>query len=145
VKRKNSKPQQPPAKAPAREEPDAGSASVLPIEVMVGDRFTEHGHEWEVLTRPEHMHGERRYGHASRGPVAGDRAAGDVGRARTPRHPPQSPVNSLRATARVCGLCGTAFAILIPPGDQETQRDRLCAACAGLPAPPPGRDDADPA
>jgi hypothetical protein len=53
----NPKRPQPPANAPARQEPDASSASVLPMEIAVGDRFTEHGHEWEVLTRPEHMHG----------------------------------------------------------------------------------------
>jgi hypothetical protein len=29
-----------------------------------------------------------------------------------------------------------AFAILIPPGDEETERDRLCAECPGLPEPP---------
>jgi hypothetical protein len=27
---------------------------------------------------------------------------------------------------RVCGLCGRAFAIYLPPGDQETERDKLC-------------------
>jgi hypothetical protein len=37
---------------------------------------------------------------------------------------------------RVCGLCGRAFAIWIPPGDQETERDKLCGNCAKLPSPP---------
>jgi hypothetical protein len=27
---------------------------------------------------------------------------------------------------RVCALCGIAFAIVIPPGDEDTERDRLC-------------------
>jgi hypothetical protein len=36
---------------------------------------------------------------------------------------------------RVWGLCGRAFAIWIPPGDQETERDKLCADCAKLPPP----------
>ena len=27
------------------------------MEIQVGDRFTDHGFEWEVLTRPAHMHG----------------------------------------------------------------------------------------
>jgi hypothetical protein len=37
--------------------------------------------------------------------------------------------------ARVCGLCGRPFAILIPPGVDESERDKLCAECAALPAP----------
>jgi hypothetical protein len=41
------------------------------------------------------------------------------------------------ATRRICALCGIAFFIVIPPGDEETERDRLCADCAKLPAPPP--------
>jgi hypothetical protein len=27
------------------------------MEVQVGDRFTDHGFEWEVVTRPAHLHG----------------------------------------------------------------------------------------
>ena len=46
------------------------------------------------------------------------------------------------ASRRICVLCGAAFAIVIPPGDQETVRDRLCAVCLMLPPPPPGPDDA---
>jgi hypothetical protein len=38
--------------------------------------------------------------------------------------------------ARVCGLCGRPFAILIPPGTEEAERDKLCAECVALPAPP---------
>jgi len=38
--------------------------------------------------------------------------------------------------AHVCGLCGRPFAILIPPGVEETERDKLCAECAALPPPP---------
>jgi hypothetical protein len=57
AKRRAPRPQEPPADAPAAQEPDAASVSLLPMEIAVGDRFTEHGHEWEVLTRPEHMHG----------------------------------------------------------------------------------------
>ena len=34
------------------------------------------------------------------------------------------------------GLCGCAFAIVIPPGDEETDRDRLCPSCVALPASP---------
>jgi len=57
VKRKNPKPQQSPVKAPAAREPDASAVSLLPMEIAVGDRFTEGGFEWEVLTRPAHIHG----------------------------------------------------------------------------------------
>ena len=45
------------AKPPAGQRPDPGAASVLPMDLQVGDRFTDHGFEWEVLTRPAHMHG----------------------------------------------------------------------------------------
>jgi hypothetical protein len=27
------------------------------MEIHVRDRFTDHGFEWEVVTRPAHMHG----------------------------------------------------------------------------------------
>ena len=43
---------------------------------------------------------------------------------------------------RVCGLCGRPFAILIPPGAEETERDKLCWECPALPAPPDGESDA---
>jgi hypothetical protein len=33
--------------------------------------------------------------------------------------------------------CGQPFAIVIPPGAEEIERDRLCGDCAALPAPPP--------
>jgi hypothetical protein len=48
-----------------------------------------------------------------------------------------APCRAVTTYRRVCGLCGRAFAIWIPPGDQETERDKLCADCAKLPAPPP--------
>ena len=59
MKRKAAKREQPPATAPASEEPDAGSASVLPMDLQVGDRFTAEGFEWEVLTHPTAMHGAK--------------------------------------------------------------------------------------
>lgn len=34
---------------------------------------------------------------------------------------------------RVCALCGRMFVIVIPPGDKETERDRLCPDCVMLP------------
>jgi hypothetical protein len=60
VKRKATKRQQSPATAPASKEPDAGSTSVLPMDLQVGDRFTAEGFEWEVLTHPTAMHGAKR-------------------------------------------------------------------------------------
>jgi hypothetical protein len=30
----------------------AGTLSLLPMEIQIGDRFTEGGYEWEVVTRP---------------------------------------------------------------------------------------------
>src|SRR5215510_4301199 len=56
---KGAKPAQPSAKAPATRKPIAGSASVLPMDIQVGDRFTEQGFEWEVLTHPTAMHGAK--------------------------------------------------------------------------------------
>jgi hypothetical protein len=58
VKRKSQKPQQRQIN-PAADEPDAGYASILPMEIQVGDRFTDHGFEWEVLTHPTTMHGAK--------------------------------------------------------------------------------------
>jgi hypothetical protein len=60
VKRKAAKRQQSPATAPGSEDPDAGSASVLPMDVQIGDRFTAEGFEWEVLTHPTSISGAKR-------------------------------------------------------------------------------------
>jgi hypothetical protein len=30
---------------------------MLPMEIQIGDRFTEHEFEWEVVTRPAILHG----------------------------------------------------------------------------------------
>jgi hypothetical protein len=59
VKRRAAKPPQPQPKATAAHEPD-GSASVLPMDLQVGDRFTAEGFEWEVLTHPTAMHGAKK-------------------------------------------------------------------------------------
>jgi len=29
----------------------------------------------------------------------------------------------------ICGLCGAAFVLVRPPGEDETERDKLCAEC----------------
>ena len=60
MKRKAAKRERPPAPAPASQEPDASSASVLPMDLQIGDRFTAEGFEWEVLTHPTAMHGAKR-------------------------------------------------------------------------------------
>jgi hypothetical protein len=36
------------------------------------------------------------------------------------------------ATRRVCALCGRLFIIVLPPGDEEQDRDRLCPERARL-------------
>jgi hypothetical protein len=44
--------------------------------------------------------------------------------------------HSVTTYARASGLCGRPFAILIPPGAEEPERDKLCAECVALPALP---------
>ena len=43
----------------AKPETAKGTAalSMLPMEIQVGDHFTDHDFEWEVLTRPAVLHG----------------------------------------------------------------------------------------
>jgi len=59
VSRKGAKPRQRPVKLSPPQDADAATASVLPMEIQVGDRFTEQGFEWEVLTHPTAMHGAK--------------------------------------------------------------------------------------
>jgi hypothetical protein len=40
------------------------------------------------------------------------------------------------AERRICGLCGRWFLLLMPPGEEETERDKPCPICLKLPAPP---------
>ena len=42
---------------------------------------------------------------------------------------------------RPCGLCGRAFALVMPSDEEETERDKLCPACRELPPAPQGTDD----
>jgi hypothetical protein len=37
---------------------------------------------------------------------------------------------------RVCGLCGMWFLLIFPPGEEPTDRDKLCGECLKLPPPP---------
>ena len=57
MSRKGAKPHQRPAKPNATQRADAATASVLPMEIQIGDRFTDHDFEWEVLTHPAILHG----------------------------------------------------------------------------------------
>jgi hypothetical protein len=65
-----------------------------------------------------------------------------------PPYPAAMPRNfNCRAThtvttyRRVCGLCGRPFAILIPPGTEDPERDNLCSECLKLPRPPAEPND----
>lgn len=40
------------------------------------------------------------------------------------------------AERRICGLCGRFFALVMPPGEEETERDRLCPEYLMLPPAP---------
>ena len=42
----------------------------------------------------------------------------------------------MTATRRVCALCGTLFALVLSPSGPETDQDRFCPECLGLPEPP---------
>jgi hypothetical protein len=52
AKREQEQPGQDSAKGSA-----ATTLSLLPMEIQIGDRFTDHDFEWEVLTRPAALHG----------------------------------------------------------------------------------------
>jgi hypothetical protein len=54
-KRVNSVPR--PTKTRAAQAADSATAPVLPMEIKIGDRFTDHDFEWEVLTHPVVLHG----------------------------------------------------------------------------------------
>ena len=57
MSRKGAKPHKRPAKPDATQDAGAATVSVLPMEIQVGDRFTDHDFEWEVLTQPAVLHG----------------------------------------------------------------------------------------
>ena len=57
MKRKSAKSAQRQAKAPAAHDAAIATTSMLPMEIQIGDRFTEHEFEWEVVTRPAILHG----------------------------------------------------------------------------------------
>jgi len=58
VKRQRVNSAQRPAKTQAAQAADSGAAPMLPMEIKIGDRFTDHDDfEWEVLTHPVVLHG----------------------------------------------------------------------------------------
>jgi hypothetical protein len=57
VKRRDVKSKQRPPKARTAQEPDAAIVSLLPMEIQIGNRFTDHDFEWEVATHPAAIHG----------------------------------------------------------------------------------------
>jgi len=59
VSRKSHKPRKPPAKPNATQNTTAAKVSVLPMELQIGDRFADQELEWEVVTRPEVLHGAK--------------------------------------------------------------------------------------
>jgi hypothetical protein len=38
---------------------DAATVSVLPMDIQIGDRFTDSEGEWEVVSRPATLHGAK--------------------------------------------------------------------------------------
>ena len=57
VKRKAGRSAPRRAKAPVAQDADTATDSMLPMEIQVGDRFTDHEFEWEVVTHPAALHG----------------------------------------------------------------------------------------
>jgi hypothetical protein len=59
VSRKGGKSHKRPAKSDAVPNADAATVSVLPMELQIGDRFSDQDFEWELVTRPEVLHGAK--------------------------------------------------------------------------------------
>jgi hypothetical protein len=59
VSPKDAKSHQRQAKPEPAQGQGAATVSVLPMEIQVGDRFTDHDFEWEVLTHPAVLHGAK--------------------------------------------------------------------------------------
>jgi hypothetical protein len=67
VNRSGGKSYQRPAKSTARDHPDQkalplqppeeATLALLPMEIRIGDRFTDADLEWEVVTQPASLHG----------------------------------------------------------------------------------------
>jgi len=59
VSRKGGKSHKRSAKSDAFPNTHAATVSVLPMELQIGDRFSDQDFEWEVVTRPEVLHGAK--------------------------------------------------------------------------------------
>jgi hypothetical protein len=59
VSRKGGKSHKRSAKSDAFPNTHAATVSVLPMELQIGDRLTDQDLEWEVVTRPEVLHGAK--------------------------------------------------------------------------------------
>jgi hypothetical protein len=59
MSRKGAKPHKRPAKPNATQNADAETFSVLPMEIQIGDRFTDAEGEWEVGSHPATLHGAK--------------------------------------------------------------------------------------
>ena len=55
--RRRAKPQQPEVLPGIAAGSGTVAVSLLPMEIQIGDRFTDQEFEWEVLTRPAALHG----------------------------------------------------------------------------------------
>lgn len=57
MKRKAVKPKRRQAKPERANGPDTLSFSLLPMEIQIGDWFTDQGFDWQVMTHPAALHG----------------------------------------------------------------------------------------
>jgi hypothetical protein len=59
VKRKGAKPKRREATPESLNGGVPATISLLPMDLQIGDRFTDEDFEWEVVTRPEVLHGAK--------------------------------------------------------------------------------------
>ena len=59
MKRKNPKRHTRRGIASAAQPPPTGAISILPMEIQIGDRFTDEEGEWEVVSHPATLHGAK--------------------------------------------------------------------------------------
>jgi len=59
VSRQGRKPHARRAKPAAASSAGAGTISILPMDIQIGDRFTDEEGEWEVVSHPATLHGAK--------------------------------------------------------------------------------------
>jgi hypothetical protein len=59
MSRKGGKSQKNRAKPSVPQGTDAATVSILPMEIQIGDRFTDAEGEWEVVSHPATLHGAK--------------------------------------------------------------------------------------